>query len=103
MTYEKYLESDAWKKIRETRLSIDDYTCQCCGRKQSNDLQLQTHHLTYRNLFRENPWTDVVSLCDNCHRGVHRILCRRTSETRRGWKDCLPESIQNDLSARGLQ
>lgn len=61
--YVRYLQSDAWKKIRAIRLKIDRNKCAVCGRP----FDLQVHHLTYEHIFMEDPFTDLVTLCKQHH------------------------------------
>lgn len=64
--YQAYLNSDAWKEIRNKRVKMDGYKCQVCG-SSSN---LEVHHLTYEHKYHEN-MDDLITLCDKCHRKVH--------------------------------
>lgn len=49
-------------------LHRDNYTCQCCGKK---NCRLEVHHI----VFRRNGGTDdegnLITLCEDCHKGVH--------------------------------
>jgi len=89
--YEKYLISDEWHDRAEARKRIDHHTCQMCGRHDD----LQVHHLTYHHIMREDVEKDLVTLCGDCHRKVHRMMCRTTdvSSGRRGWKDDIPAFV----------
>ena len=53
---------------REAVLHRDNYTCQCCGKK---NCRLEVHHI----IFRSNGGTDdeenLITLCKECHDGVH--------------------------------
>ncbi len=61
--YKQYLQSQEWQKKRTERLKIDDYTCQDCNGKRD----LQVHHLNYDNIFVENVYRDLITLCKDCH------------------------------------
>ena len=91
--YERYLLTAQWKAKAEARKQIDNYTCQMCGRRED----LQVHHLTYHNIMREDVQKDLVTLCGDCHRRVHRMMCRITDTTtgRRGWKDDIPAYVSH--------
>lgn len=61
-----------YKKWRQDVLKRDNYTCQRCGRK---DVKLHAHHIERFHDCVEKR-TDVsngVTLCEDCHRLVHRI------------------------------
>lgn len=101
--YTAYLESDEWKKKRLQRLAIDNYTCQFCGSHGDANNPLETHHFTYKNLFHENVYRDVVTACRCCHEKIHCGMNRVTNEDgRRGWSDELPAYIRAGLRMRGL-
>lgn len=101
--YTQYLQSDEWKQKRLQRLAIDHYTCQFCGSHGSADNQLETHHLTYRNLYHEDVYKDIVTACRSCHKLIHNGMNRVTGEEgQRGWKRDLPEHIRISLHERGL-
>lgn len=67
--YEKYLRSAAWSEKRTTRLRIDHGRCAIC----ESDQDLNVHHLTYRNIMKEDVQQDLVTLCRPCHAMLHRI------------------------------
>jgi len=64
--YNEYLESYAWKALKEKKIS-DDFNCSCCWKPAS-----VVHHLTYERLWRELE-NDIVSLCEICHNECHFI------------------------------
>ena len=83
--YLDYLKSDEWKAKAEARRKIDKGICQLC-RKESN--MLEVHHLSYFHIQNEDIYTDLVSLCPDCHEKIHKMMCRVTSpDGRRGWAD----------------
>ena len=53
---------------RSAVLHRDNYTCQCCGKK---NCRLEVHHI----IFRSNSGTDdeenLITLCRECHDGIH--------------------------------
>lgn len=96
-TYIIYLQSADWRRIAEKRKEIDGHRCVMCGSKGTQTNKLETHHITYRNIGNEDVYKDLVTLCRNCHRDVHRLMDRITDENgRRGWKDSLPLSVIAD-------
>lgn len=105
--YQAYLISPEWQEKRQTRLKIDGFRCRSCGKVHSPEEPLQTHHLNYYHFGSENIWTDIESLCPDCHQKAHNMLCRPTGvkpdgSYRYGWKDSLPDYIAEDLRKRGL-
>ena len=71
MEYNKYLQTEHWKKTRSLKLEIKS-ACQVCDSNSS----LQIHHKRYKDkqentiLFKEN-LTDLITLCASCHRLIH--------------------------------
>lgn len=89
-SYEQYLQSDEWKTKARKRAEIDGYKCCMCNSSGTMNNPLECHHITYRNIYRENVYKDVLTLCRNCHRSVHIMMNRVTDSTgTRGWKDTL--------------
>ena len=70
--YEKYLNSKAWSEAREKFFEQVGRQCIC------GNLATQVHHKTYDNIGKENLLTELVGLCDICHRNVH--LSRNTNK-----------------------
>ena len=63
--YLEYLKSDEWMKIRVEMLSIYKKCARC-----DSKYQLQIHHKTYKNIFKEEP-EDLEVLCKACHKAEH--------------------------------
>lgn len=63
--YNKYLESGAWRELRQTILERDKYKCVLC----KGDAQ-QVHHISYERAGYEQP-EDLISICLECHQSVH--------------------------------
>lgn len=60
-----------YNKFIKSVLSRDNYTCQCCGYKNNNTLEV--HHLNGYNWDKENRTnvTNGITLCENCHDAFH--------------------------------
>lgn len=78
--YAKYLMSDHWKEVARKRLEIDGYICQQCGSRGTETNKVGVHHLHYKTLGHENPYTDCVSVCASCHAGIHAMMARITDD-----------------------
>ena len=63
---EKYLHSQAWSETREKFFEQVGRQCIC------GDTATQVHHKTYDNIGKEDLLTDLVVLCDRCHRNIHQ-------------------------------
>lgn len=102
--YHEYLKSPEWREIALKRREIDQGRCQMCGSQGSPQAPLQCHHLDYHHIGEESEgdfiYTRLVTLCESCHKAVHRMMNRRTNaQGRRGWKDALSYSnhvLEND-------
>ncbi len=64
-----YLQSNKWKELKLSALSIADDKCECCG----NSKQLELHHITYERLTQERA-IDMAIVCRNCHQQIHSKL-----------------------------
>ena len=69
MEYSKYLKSKAWDKKRKAVIKRADNRCMVC---YSNG-RLNVHHRTYERIFKEK-LTDLIALCDSCHKLFHKIM-----------------------------
>lgn len=70
LPYEQYLQSKHWRvKVRPPALERARYRCQLCG-KDPGSPPLEVHHNNYARLGQELP-SDVIALCDACHRKHH--------------------------------
>lgn len=70
MSYDKYLQSESWKKTKERyRNSKRKQHCWCCNDKSK---PVDLHHKNYKRLGRER-LSDLVALCRECHYEVHEV------------------------------
>lgn len=53
---------------REAILYRDDYTCQCCWKK---NCRLEVHHVKFRRNGGTDDEENLITLCEDCHKGVH--------------------------------
>ena len=53
---------------REAVLHRDNYTCQCCGKK---NCRLEVHHIKFRSNGGTDDEENLITLCEDCHKGVH--------------------------------
>ena len=65
--YDRYIQSDAWRKRADECKRRAGYRCQLCNSAGP----LEAHHRTYERLGREKP-EDLTCLCSRCHREYHR-------------------------------
>ena len=66
-SYEEYLKSDLWEKIRERVKKRDKYRCQCC----KGNHRIQVHHTSYQPKVLLGEQLDpLITLCEFCH---HKI------------------------------
>lgn len=80
--YQEYLKTEHWQRLRAERLKIDNYKCQYCGRPYD----LQVHHLSYDNLWNENVYEDLITLCKSCHKCIEEIKTKYKDEQVAKWK-----------------
>ena len=53
---------------REAVLHRDNYTCQCCGKK---NCRLEIHHIKFKSNGGTDDEENLITLCKECHDGVH--------------------------------
>ena len=53
---------------RKAVLHRDNYTCQCCGKK---NCRLEVHHIKFRGNGGTDDEGNLITLCKECHKGVH--------------------------------
>lgn len=66
--YQDYLNSDIWKQKRLKVLNRAKFVCERCKKEQAT----QIHHKTYEHIFNE-PLSDLLAVCADCHRTIHGI------------------------------
>ena len=66
--YQAHMRSNKWRKTKKRVLIFWDFKCATCNQKT----QLTVHHRTYERLGAELI-TDLVPLCDDCHKAVHGV------------------------------
>lgn len=54
---------------REAVLHRDNYKCQVCGKKNT---RLEVHHIIFRSRGGTDDETNLITLCEECHKGVHK-------------------------------
>lgn len=81
--YKEYLKTDHWRQRRIDIYRICDRKCQLCGK--SLDLpDANVHHKTYDHVGNELD-SDLVLLCQECHKKVHGIETRK--RRKKSWKE----------------
>ena len=67
MSYQEYLQSDHWKAKRKEAFGVWGFECALCFENK----HLHVHHVHYDTLWNEDPESDLVVLCANCHKVIH--------------------------------
>lgn len=65
--YRDYLNSDHWQSLRRKVLDRAAGRCEGCR----NAPPTEVHHITYAHVQREFLF-ELVALCENCHRRIHK-------------------------------
>ena len=76
-SYQQYLGSPQWKKIRKRILKRANYKCEICKIMKA----YQVHHKHYKNIFNEKD-KDLIAICGTCHQDKHKILTDEQIEKR---------------------
>jgi len=69
MSYEQYLRTDHWLKVRDAAIERANLRCALCN----SGVNLHVHHRTYERLGRGLPG-DLTVLCSACHDKFHETL-----------------------------
>lgn len=68
MSYEEYLRSEHWERLKHKTLKIWGNRCALCNSPDN----IHVHHRTYERIGSEFV-TDVIALCERCHKHYHGI------------------------------
>ena len=66
--YQDYLRSRTWDRIRRAALKRDRYHCQLNAKHTG---PLHVHHNNYDRVGGKELASDLITLCENCHKMVH--------------------------------
>ena len=77
---------------RSAILHRDNYTCQCCGKK---NCRLEVHHIKFRRNGGTDDEENLITLCEECHKGVHAgiVVLNKKPKKSRGLKHATHMSI----------
>ena len=77
---------------RKAVLHRDNYTCQCCGKK---NCRLEAHHIKFRSNGGTDDEENLITLCKECHDGVHvgTVVLNKKPKKSRGLKHATHMSI----------
>ena len=77
---------------RSAILHRDDYTCQCCGKK---NCRLEVHHIKFKSNGGTDDEENLITLCEDCHKGVHAgtVVLNKKPKKSKGLKHATHMSI----------
>ena len=73
MPHDDYMETEVWKGLAKQRLKMDGMKCTSCGSGEN----VQVHHLRYPEVWGEERLDDLRTLCDSCHKEIHKVDIER--------------------------
>lgn len=68
-TYNTYLHSPTWKRLRRQALTRDKFKCRGCG-----DPAQHVHHDRYPNVYGQEKLSWLYSVCADCHTAIHEMV-----------------------------
>ena len=82
----------SYSSRRSAILHRDNYTCQCCGKK---NCRLEVHHIKFRHNGGTDDEENLITLCEDCHKGVHAgtVELNKKPKKSRGLKHATHMSI----------
>ena len=69
MTYQEYLRSPQWKRLR--RETVDAYGGRCIKCRWGDNLDV--HHIKYPDRWENDSMNNLTVLCHDCHQKEHRL------------------------------
>lgn len=77
---------------RSAILHRDNYTCQCCGKK---NCRLEVHHIKFKSNGGTDDEENLITLCEDCHKGVHAgtVVLNKKPKKNKGLKHATHMSI----------
>ena len=77
---------------RSAVLHRDNYTCQCCGKK---NCRLEVHHIKFKSNGGTDDEENLITLCEDCHKGVHAgvVVLNKSLKKSKGLKHATHISI----------
>jgi len=64
--YNKYINSESWKRLKSSALERANGKCQFCGKPAS-----EIHHKKYPKVFSDDKLDNLVACCKKCHSLQH--------------------------------
>ena len=77
LTYNEYMQSKAWKRLRNRCLRQANHKCSFCG-----DKAVTAHHKRYPTDFRYDKLSNLVALCWSCHEQEHPVYAMEAQITK---------------------
>lgn len=77
---------------RSAILHRDNYTCQCCGKK---NCRLEVHHIKFKSQGGTDDEENLITLCEDCHKCVHTgtVVLNKKPKKSKGLKHATHMSI----------
>ena len=64
------LNPGSYRELRIEVLKRDGWRCQYCGRSD----RLEVHHIRSRSRLGDDIGENLITLCSDCHRDIHRTV-----------------------------
>lgn len=74
-----------FKNTQEACFNRDNYKCQCCKTKNGT---LNAHHIIYRSRGGADTLDNLITLCEDCHKKLHRDELQEFESKLVGKKKC---------------
>ncbi|MDF1594241.1 MAG: hypothetical protein P1P89_22245 [Desulfobacterales bacterium] len=84
LEYRKFLNSEAWAKIRCDIIMLRGSRCEVC---QVDKKVVNVHHLNYDKPWGEEEDNDLIVLCRECHTTEHGIKNKKKKTRKKSKQD----------------
>lgn len=95
--YQKYLQSDHWRALRNLKLEQSGKECKICG----SNKEIEVHHLQYHNLY-DVCLGDLQVLCRYCHTLYHKFKKNKSKKMRKKFNFLSQNRIEEIKRQKGL-
>ncbi len=85
--YQEYLQTPYWKRRALDRKIDASFICEDCGGCFRYEEDLHVHHLSYEGVPYRELDSELIVLCDRCHKHRHGLLSEEQEESEESYNE----------------